>query len=98
MILNETKGALVERVQKKFAVEATGEYNRATQLAILGWQLSNGMAATGVIDEEGWIALFGSLPKQTKVENYARKIYVRSKPRILKIKLVTTRRKKYVPQ
>ena len=68
MILNETKGTLVEQVQKKFEVEITGEYDRPTQLAIIGWQLSNGMAANGIIDEQGWIALFGSLPKPQKVE------------------------------
>jgi len=63
MILNETKGAVVEQLQTKFGLAVTGEYDQATRVAIIGYQLERGLPATGVIDESLWIGIFGSLPQ-----------------------------------
>jgi len=62
MILGMTEGPLVTELQAKLNVEANGSYDRATQLAILGWQLERGLPANGEVDEAMWIELFGSLP------------------------------------
>ena len=63
MILNETKGVVVEQLQTKFGIAVTGEYDQATRVAIIGWQLERGLPATGGIDESLWIEIFGSLPQ-----------------------------------
>lgn len=62
MILGMTEGPLVTELQAKLEVQANGSYDRATQLAILGWQLDRGWPANGLVDEAMWIELFGSLP------------------------------------
>jgi hypothetical protein len=63
MILNESKGSLVEQLQQKFGIAVTGEYDQLTRVAIIGWQLERALPATGAIDESMWIEIFGSLPQ-----------------------------------
>ena len=63
MILNESKGSLVEQLQQKFGIAVTGEYDQTTRVAIIGWQLERALPANGVIDESMWIEIFGSLPQ-----------------------------------
>jgi hypothetical protein len=62
MILNETKGAVVEQLQQKFGIDVTGVYDQPTRVAIIGWQLERGLPAHGIVDEAMWIEVFGALP------------------------------------
>ena len=51
------KGDGVTRVQQLLGVEADGLFGNDTFNAILDFQLNNGIAQTGVVDEETWFAL-----------------------------------------
>ena len=62
MILNETKGVVVEQLQTKLGLAVTGQYDQATRVAIIGCQLERGLPANGVVDASLWIDLFGALP------------------------------------
>lgn len=62
MVLNESKGALVEQLQQKLGLTVTGEYDQLTKVAVIGWQLERGLPAHGGVDEAMWIELFGALP------------------------------------
>jgi hypothetical protein len=73
MILNETKGSLVEQLQQKFGIAVTGEYDQATRVAIIGWQLERALPANGAIDESMWIEIFGSLPQVEQEEKVTNK-------------------------
>lgn len=63
MVLNETQGSLVEKLQAKLGVPVTGTYDRPTKLAIMSLQQEKGLPLDGIVNEDLWVELFGSKPK-----------------------------------
>ena len=59
------KGAHVLELQNKLGVEATGEFDGATRIAVIGLQLNNGLPAHGIATDVEW-NLLGCKLTETK--------------------------------
>lgn len=56
-------GAHVIELQNKLGVEATGVFNSATRIAVIGLQLENGLPAHGIATDVEWNLLGCKLPE-----------------------------------
>lgn len=60
------KGPHVLELQSKLGVEATGTFDATTRIAVIGFQLDNGLAAHGEVNDLEW-DLLGCKEPQAKV-------------------------------
>jgi len=67
------KGAHVLELQNKLGVEATGEFDSATRIAVIGLQLNNGLPAHGIATDVEWNLLGCKLPETKAVFKEAAK-------------------------
>ena len=60
------KGPHVLELQSKLGIEATGMFDNTTRIAVIGFQLDNGLAAHGTVNDLEW-DLLGCKEPQTQV-------------------------------